>query len=104
MRVPSRATSKPGHIVCPACSSRELRPLEASRELTSEYRGQAYWCGWIDGRFGETECFTENLNLVRHSAPSDRLNYYRGHRAGSEARQANNSREAARLSTTAKGG
>lgn len=152
MRVSSRATSRPGHIVCPACGSRELRvrgaglagcgcrgrdldeailrtveqivvlpdaigdhtcecghpemrrlpdgvfhcpacglevwPLEASRELTSEYRGQAYWCGRIDGRFGETECFTENLNLVRHSAPSDRLNYYRGHRAGSQARLA----------------
>ena len=25
MRVPSRATSKPGHIVCPACGSGELR-------------------------------------------------------------------------------
>ncbi len=60
-------------------------PLEASKEPTpQEYRSQTYWCGWIDGRFGETGCFTENLNLARYSAPSDRLDYYRGHRAGSE--------------------
>ena len=70
MRVPSRATFRLGH----------------AREPTPEYRSQAYWCGWIDGRFGETECFTENLNLVRYSALPDRLDYYRGHRAGSEAR------------------
>ena len=150
MRVPSRYTSRPGHIICPACGSRELRvrgadlagcdlcgrnldkavlrtleqivalpdavgnhacecghpemrrlpdgvfhcpacgsevlPLEASRELTPEYHSQAYWRSRIDGRFGKTECFTEDLNLMRYSAPSDRLDYYRGHRAGSEAR------------------
>jgi ribosomal protein L37AE/L43A len=58
----------------PACGLKVL-PLEASRELTPEYHSQAYWCGWIDGRFGKTECFTENLKLVRYSAPSDRLYY-----------------------------
>jgi len=73
-----------GVFYCPACGS-EVLPLDASREPTPEYRSQAYWCGWIDGHFGETACFTENLNLVRYSAPSDRLDYYRGHRAGSEA-------------------
>jgi ribosomal protein L37AE/L43A len=152
MRVPSRTTSKPGHIVCPACGSRELRvrgaglaacdcsgrnldkavlrtveqivalpdavgdhacecghpemrrlpdgvfhcpacrsevlPLEASREPTPEYHSRAYWYGWIDGRFREIGSFTENLNLVRYSAPADRLDYYRGHRAGTEARLA----------------
>jgi hypothetical protein len=69
---------------CPACGSKVL-PLEISREPTPEHRSQAYWCGWIDGRFGESGCFTENLNLARYSAPSDRLDYYWGHRAGSEA-------------------
>ena len=65
--------------------ARRLCPVEASKEPTpQEYRSQAYWCGWIDGRFAETGCFTENLNLARYSAPSDRLDYYRGHRAGSE--------------------
>jgi ribosomal protein L37AE/L43A len=73
-----------GVFHCPACGS-EVMPLEASNEPTSqEYRSQAYWCGWIDGRFAETGCFTENLNLARCSAPSDRLDYYRGHRAGRE--------------------
>jgi len=73
-----------GVFHCPACGS-EVLPLEISREPTPEHRSQAYWCGWIDGRFGESGCFTENLNLARYSAPSDRLDYYRGHRAGSEA-------------------
>ena len=76
-----------GVFHCPACGS-EVLPLEASREPTPEYRSQAYWCDWIDGRFGETGCLTENLNLVRYSAPSDRLDYYQGHRAGSGARLA----------------
>jgi ribosomal protein L37AE/L43A len=81
-----------GVFHCPACGL-EMLPLEASREPTPEYRSQAYWCGWIDDPFGETECFTENLNLVRYSVPSDRLDYLRGHRAGSEARlAASNSR------------
>ena len=40
-----------GIFHCPACGS-EVLPLEASREPTPEYRSQAYWCGWIDGRFG----------------------------------------------------
>ena len=30
----------------------------------------------------------DNPNLAKWEAPSDRLDYYRGHRAGSEARQA----------------
>ncbi len=76
-----------GVFHCPACGS-EVLPLEASREPTPEYRSQAYWCGWIDGRFGESGCFTENLNLVGYAAASDRLDYYRGRRAGSEARLA----------------
>jgi ribosomal protein L37AE/L43A len=76
-----------GVFHCPACSL-EVLPLEASREPTPEYRSQAYLCGWLDGRFGETRCFTENPNLARYPVPSDRLDYYRGHRAGSEARLA----------------
>jgi hypothetical protein len=72
---------------CPACGS-EVLLLEASRKPTPEHRSQAYWFGWSDGRFGESGCFTENLNLVRYSAPADRLEYYRGHRAGSEVRLA----------------
>ena len=46
----------------------------------------AYWCCWFDGRYGSTECFTENRRLAEWDAPSSRLDYYRGHRAGREAR------------------
>ncbi len=47
----------------------------------------AYWCGWFDGRYGPTECFTENRRLAEWETPSSRLDYYRGHRVGREARQ-----------------
>jgi len=76
-----------GVFHCPACGS-EVLPLDDSREPTSEHRSQAYRCGWIDGRFGKSGCFTENLDLVRYSALADRLDYLRGHRAGCEARLA----------------
>jgi ribosomal protein L37AE/L43A len=76
-----------GVFHCPACGS-EVLPLKAFEVPTPEYRNQAYWCSRIDDRFGETECFTENLNMVGNSAPSDRPDYHRDHRAGSEARLA----------------
>jgi hypothetical protein len=44
----------------------------------------AYRCGWIDGCYGELECFTENRRLAEWETASDRLDYYRGHRAGRE--------------------
>jgi uncharacterized protein YodC (DUF2158 family) len=47
----------------------------------------AYRCGWFDGRYGPTECFTENRRLAEWETSSSRLDYYRGHRAGREARQ-----------------
>ncbi len=48
---------------------------------------RAYRCGWIDGRYGVLECFTENRRLAEWEAASDRLGYYRGHRAGRQTRQ-----------------
>jgi hypothetical protein len=41
----------------------------------------------MDGRFGELGSFVDNRNLGRWEAPSERLEYYRGHRVGSEARR-----------------
>jgi uncharacterized Zn finger protein (UPF0148 family) len=77
-----------GTFHCPSCGS-EVLPLEASREPTpEEYRSKAYRCGWIDGRVAEIGCFTENPNLAKWQDANDRLNYYKGHRAGSEARKA----------------
>jgi uncharacterized Zn finger protein (UPF0148 family) len=76
-----------GTFHCPSCGS-EVVPLEeAPTELTpEEYRSEAYRSGWIDGRFGEVGCFTYNPNLPRWQEASQRLEYYRGHREGSEAR------------------
>jgi hypothetical protein len=47
----------------------------------------AYRCGWNDGCYGELTCFTENRRLAEWKTGSDRLDYYKGHRAGREARQ-----------------
>jgi hypothetical protein len=78
-----------GTFHCPSCGS-EVLPLEAAfREPTpEEYRSEAYCCGWIDGRFGEVGRFTENPNLPRWHDASERLQYFQGHRAGSEVRKA----------------
>jgi hypothetical protein len=46
----------------------------------------AYRHGWHDGRYGEPCCFTDNRRLTGLEAPSDKLDYYRGHRAGTEMR------------------
>ena len=46
---------------------------------------KAYRDGWQDGRYGEPSCFTDNCRLAGLEAPSDRLEYYRGHRAGRES-------------------
>jgi uncharacterized Zn finger protein (UPF0148 family) len=70
---------------CPACGS-EVVPLDARATLWEpEERGRAWWAGWMDGRFGELSSFACNPNLARWEEPSERLDYYRGHRAGSEA-------------------
>jgi hypothetical protein len=52
----------------------------------------AYRCGWTDGCYGELGCFTGNRRLAQWKTVSDRLDYYRGHRAGREARQRSVSR------------
>jgi hypothetical protein len=48
---------------------------------------RAYRCGWIDGYCRELGCFTENPRLAEWETASERLDYYRGHRAGRETRQ-----------------
>jgi hypothetical protein len=88
-----------GVFHCPACRS-EVFPVGA---LSSPWRpdehGMAHWAGWVDGRFGQKGCFVDNPNLARWENPSDRLDYYRGHRAGSEARRARNKSESGRPRT-----
>jgi ribosomal protein L37AE/L43A len=77
-----------GTYHCPSCGS-EVLPLDVpSTPSESEEKGVAYWSGWADGCFGERGSFVDNPNLAKWENPSDRLDYYQGHRAGSEARQA----------------
>jgi hypothetical protein len=74
-----------GVFHCPACGS-EVLPIDASSDpSTPNGHGEAYWAGWVDGRFGEGRSFADNPNLARWEVPSDRLDYYRGHREGSNA-------------------
>ena len=71
---------------CPGCGS-EVLPIDApsTPAKPGEY-SLAYWAGWLDGRSGERGGFVDNPNLARWEDPSDRLAYYRGHRAGNEVR------------------
>jgi ribosomal protein L37AE/L43A len=81
-----------GTYHCPACRS-EVVPISApSTPSKPNEHTEAYWAGWVDGRFGKRGSFVDNPNLAKWGNPSDRLDYYRGHRAGSEARQARNGR------------
>ena len=74
-----------GTYHCPACGS-EVAPADVpSTPSKSEENGLAYWSGWADGRLGERSSFVDNPNLAKWENPSDRLAYYRGHRAGREA-------------------
>ena len=71
---------------CPACGS-EVTPVSADPTISKPPdHSEAYWCGWLDSRYGKPACFTGNRQLSTWDAPSDRLDYYRGHRAGREAR------------------
>jgi len=71
---------------CPACGS-EVLPGDAQATLWEH--SEAWWAGWMDAHFGERVSFVDNPNLANWEAPSERLDYYRGHRAGSEACRAN---------------
>ena len=74
---------------CPACGS-EVVPIDA--QAAPSERSEAWWAGWMDGHFGEWGSFVDNPNLAKWEAPSERLDYYQGHRAGNEVRQAENDR------------
>jgi hypothetical protein len=79
----------PGGVFhCPACGS-EVLPLGTPPVAwKADERSEAYRAGWLNGRFGERGSFVDNPNLAKWGNPSDRLDYYRGHRAGREAPRA----------------
>jgi hypothetical protein len=72
---------------CPSCGSEVLPFGVPAVDWEFSERGEAYWCGWIDGRFGKGGNFIDNPNLAKWGNASERLDYYRGHRAGSEDRR-----------------
>jgi hypothetical protein len=77
-----------GTFHCPGCGSEVLSLKTFSTSADVGQHSEAYRSGWIHGRYAELGCFTENANLVRWQGASNRLDYYRGHRAGREARRA----------------
>lgn len=71
---------------CPACGA-EVLPLTARPvSWKSTDHSEAYWCGWLDGRFMNMKNFAHNPRLARWDSHTDRLDYYRGHRDGRRAR------------------
>lgn len=72
---------------CPACGS-EVLPTDSSPTVwKTKDHTEAYWCGWLDGRYSEgSSDFTTNSRLARWEKARDRLEYYRGHRKGSHDR------------------
>lgn len=73
---------------CPACGA-EVVPVSAgSPTWKSPDRSEAYWSGWLDGRYGELKLMSANRGLARWESGQDRLDFYRGHRDGHEARVA----------------
>jgi len=75
-----------GIMWCPGCGS-EVVPFSASEMRSdSESASEAYRCGWAEGLFGSTEPFARNAGLARWEDAHDRLDYYRGHRAGRAVR------------------
>jgi ribosomal protein L37AE/L43A len=71
---------------CPACGS-EVLPLSAANVSWIEpRRSEAYRQGWLDGRYGDGELLSDSRLLTRWDDAHDRLDFYRGHRTGHEAR------------------
>lgn len=71
---------------CPACGS-EVLPLTANNvSWINPGRSEAYRQGWLEGRFGGPRLLRDSPLLARWENAHDRLDFYRGHRAGHEAR------------------
>jgi len=75
-----------GVLWCPGCGS-EVVPFSAS-EMRSELgsMSEAYRCGWTEGLFGSAKNLIHNEGLARWEDAHDRLDFYRGHRAGRAVR------------------
>lgn len=76
---------------CPACGSEVLPPSAGNVSWINPKSSEAYRQGWLDGRFGNPGPLVDSRLLARWTAAHDRLDFYRGHRAGREARIGKNS-------------
>lgn len=71
---------------CPSCGS-EVTPADSPPvEWRVGGRSEAYWQGWLDGRYAQIEDFRGSSRLARWGGAEDRIEYYRGHRAGDHER------------------
>jgi ribosomal protein L37AE/L43A len=75
-----------GVLWCPSCGAEVLPLLPSPVRSVSESTSEAYRCGWAEGLYGSTETFVDNDGLTRWEDAPDRLDYYRGHRAGRAVR------------------
>ncbi|CAN5879006.1 hypothetical protein BH23ACT11_BH23ACT11_08410 [soil metagenome] len=74
-----------GVFRCPSCGS-EVLPVTSPTNPWEDCRSEAYWSGWMDGRFHEGRDYANNTRLAEYESVQERLDFYRGHRAGHEAR------------------
>ncbi|QYJ14507.1 hypothetical protein Rxycam_00303 [Rubrobacter xylanophilus DSM 9941] len=77
-----------GPYRCPACGDEVSPAGEPPPFWMLQDQSEAYRCGWLDGRYLQGSSFTTNGGLARWTSPEDRLDYYRGHRDGRNARLA----------------
>jgi len=68
---------------CPACGQ-EILSLEATlAHWEFRQESETYKQGWLDGYLlGEAGYFSSSTQLVKWETAHERLDYYRGHRAG----------------------
>jgi ribosomal protein L37AE/L43A len=75
-----------GVFHCSACRSEVVAASGSAQSGGSKGASEAYLSGWSDGFFGSAVSFVDNRELARWEDTADRLDYYRGHHAGREAR------------------
>ncbi len=75
-----------GVFRCPSCGS-EVLSISSRKPQKPTHHGKAYWSGWLDGRYGDASSFTANDRLKEWEDATSRLEYYRGHRSGSQDRR-----------------
>ena len=75
-----------GTFRCPACGQ-EVLSFQTTQDLWKfRLESEAYRQGWLDGYLGEARNFATSTRLAAWQGARERLDYYRGHQAGSRER------------------